>query len=831
MTDIEVKILSDRKVEIPLRRFGGMQGDTGYRLKLNVSEIYASDSVYRMEWYGAADSFTQTVPLEVSDGIMYAVVPEQISHAGGAAQAYLIEEKVTENKTTERICTYPIRLYFNNKPTGDNSITVGEYERNVTDMYLSIANMKKGFINQIDEATSACNAAKADYEEAKAKLTATAGIKIETFTIINEYFSQSYYSGDRIQISANLIAGGVYYQIHKTLSVNVYDALQNTVIKETEANSKYYIKVKLDGAYNDEVSLGTGSIEAVKYESEAYEETNTLSNIIGTFETDEGAKYLKDSFKPYPYSYTDQKTDGNALNIEKLSEAVKGKADADRLESFISKVNIADVVIPAGIPDKDEADKTLTFHDYALNNRCYFLRNSVADYSEFVGGADKYVHVRAEGYTADSVYWDYAELLISDNEYEDGYERYCKFRVYEDESIGFKFFCNPVFTEGLGRILFNKADKAYVDEAKAENTSAIKTNAENISRLESQNASLFDLLIKNNAQGRPISLSDHSTLPLQSMRFYGKSTQDGTPTTDEPIDIVSTSFKTVNVYGGNIFDISKFPTNVSSTCKVEANGDEITFTAKTSGAYRQVGYELRDVNLFKDKIYIGYNVVDNPKNLNQNLIFRCYDKSNNQLTNKTIWKGTVVITVPKETVKINIIFCMNMSETAAVGDTVTISNFRISNYYIDYEPYKSPATVTLSNSVILRGLPVLSGGNITIDDQQYLSDYIDIGSGKVIRNVGIIESYNGEEITTDYLSTTGELSAGATVIYALQNSIEEDLQAEDVEKLQAIQPYNPNSIIASNAEMVVNYIADTKKYIDKQYSKLATAITALGGTI
>ena len=63
--------------------------------------------------------------------------------------------------------------------------------------------------------------------------------------------------------------------------------------------------------------------------------------------------------------------------------------------------------------------------------------------------------------------------------------------------------------------------------------------------------------------------------------------------------------------------------------------------------------EIRDINLFKDKIYIGYNVVDNPKKLNQSVIFRCYDKSNTQMTNQAIYKGTNTITVPKETVKIN----------------------------------------------------------------------------------------------------------------------------------------------------------------------------------
>lgn len=378
-----------------------------------------------------------------------------------------------------------------------------------------------------------------------------------------------------------------------------------------------------------------------------------------------------------------------------------------------------------------------------------------------------------------------------------------------------------------------KADMSYVDSLGVE----IEANQKSIENLESNKANASDvseLLIKNNVQGRPIMLKEHSKLPLQNLRFYGKSVQDGTPTVDEPVSISSTSLKTVNVYGGNVIDISKLPSASTGNIQVDVNGDKITFTAKSSGQYRQICYRINDVNLFKDKIYVGFdiNTVDNPNNFKQSFIFRCYDKSNTQLINKTVSNNTTTeITVPKETSYINIIICMNTTETANKGDTVTISNLVISPAYCSYEQYKSPTTTTLSATFDLRGVPVTSNGNITIDKQKYLSDYIDVKSGKLIRNVGIIESYNGEEITTDYLSTTGELSEGATVLYALQNSIEEDLQAEDVEKLQAIQPYNPNSIITSQAEMVIDYVADTKKYIDNQYSKLATAVTALGGTI
>lgn len=43
-------------------------------------------------------------------------------------------------------------------------------------------------------------------------------------------------------------------------------------------------------------------------------------------------------------------------------------------------------------------------------------------------------------------------------------------------------------------------------------------------------------------------------------------------------------------------------------------------------------------------------------------------------------------------------------------------------------------SVTLNN-ITLNAIPVKSGGNVTIDGQQYIADYVDVEHGKVIRNI------------------------------------------------------------------------------------------------
>lgn len=79
-------------------------------------------------------------------------------------------------------------------------------------------------------------------------------------------------------------------------------------------------------------------------------------------------------------------------------------------------------------------------------------------------------------------------------------------------------------------------------------------------------------------------------------------------------------------------------------------------------------------------------------------------------------------------------------------------------------------------------------------------DYIDFIENKIHRECGYIASYNNENITTNYISSTGSLSAGATVVYKLQNTVEEDFNCSD-----GIVQYDNQTTIynADDAEMEV----------------------------
>lgn len=81
---------------------------------------------------------------------------------------------------------------------------------------------------------------------------------------------------------------------------------------------------------------------------------------------------------------------------------------------------------------------------------------------------------------------------------------------------------------------------------------------------------------------------------------------------------------------------------------------------------------------------------------------------------------------------------------------IQIEEGTITHTYIPY--YSAPSIITLP--VQLRKIGTVA-------------DTYNLGTGLYKKNIEVIESYNGETITTPYISTTGELSIGATVYYQL----------------------------------------------------------------
>ena len=86
--------------------------------------------------------------------------------------------------------------------------------------------------------------------------------------------------------------------------------------------------------------------------------------------------------------------------------------------------------------------------------------------------------------------------------------------------------------------------------------------------------------------------------------------------------------------------------------------------------------------------------------------------------------------------------------------------------YDDFEPYHEQ-TVTLPYT--LNAIPVNSGGNVTIDGQQYIADYVDVERGKLVRMVAnnrLLSSYNWNTANEYYWGSVSAATNGKTPITA-----------------------------------------------------------------
>ena len=139
----------------------------------------------------------------------------------------------------------------------------------------------------------------------------------------------------------------------------------------------------------------------------------------------------------------------------------------------------------------------------------------------------------------------------------------------------------------------------------------------------------------------------------------------------------------------------------------------------------------------------------------------------------------------------------------------------------------------------LPGIPVGSGGNFTdASGQQWVCDEMDFARGVYVQRVQKITSYTDEDIDGPYMSTTGQLTTGATVIYVLAAPIENPLSAEELAAYAALRSYNGTTIVSTEAPVAglsARYVADGAAYIDSKIQSavtqaVAAAVSLTGGT-
>ena len=234
--------------------------------------------------------------------------------------------------------------------------------------------------------------------------------------------------------------------------------------------------------------------------------------------------------------------------------------------------------------------------------------------------------------------------------------------------------------------------------------------------------------------GNPISVDDAFSAPLCSLTVYGRSTQDGTPTPDAPVPIVSAGDSgslTVKVTGKNLI-----PTNCGQ------NTTALRYDAQYN---RWVFDALKAVGL------VNARIID-PETARYLLAAGTYTitlVSSENVQNVTIsaanadWKTLASVTPDRlsKTFSVNantIVGCYFVPTDVNATGYLQVQ-FELGKTVTAYSPYREQL-LTLPTPTGLPGIPVTSGGNYTDQSgQQWVCDEVNLERGVKVQRIGKAE--------------------------------------------------------------------------------------------
>ena len=195
------------------------------------------------------------------------------------------------------------------------------------------------------------------------------------------------------------------------------------------------------------------------------------------------------------------------------------------------------------------------------------------------------------------------------------------------------------------------------------------------------------------------------------------------PSPDYPQEIKRVVNPTMKVCGKNLWDNFKTLSlgNVeqkNGTYIATADTMQVDITSSSIGA-RPLLLKANNAYTFSLKTTVS---ISSPK-------FVCLRYTNGEINNIIFTNKNFVNFVPERDVeKIGFI----LYESVA-GDKAYDVQLEMGSEATAYEPY-TEQSVQLPYT--LNAIPVASGGNVTIDGQQYVADYVDVERGKVVRMCG-----------------------------------------------------------------------------------------------
>lgn len=293
--------------------------------------------------------------------------------------------------------------------------------------------------------------------------------------------------------------------------------------------------------------------------------------------------------------------------------------------------------------------------------------------------------------------------------------------------------------------------------------------------------------------GNPVSVSDAFSAPLCGLTVYGKSTQDGTPSPDNPVPIVSAGdggSVVVKVTGRNLLyerEYSSFFINTSGSLVGLADGNtSIVLQALTGVEY----YVTRKAVGTKFRVA----VVD-----------KLPSKSSPVAPSNSVRKDSARQIKILATSKYMIIQC----EDESAFDELMVSL----DSSTTYSPYHEQL-ITLPTPNGLPGIPVTSGGNYTDqNDQQWVCDEVDLERGVRVQRI--------DKAAFDSTKTLAEQNA------ILATHVETPLTPAEIAAYKALTAYGPDTVVQAGdgAGVKLDYQRDVNIVIKNLEDAIASMTT------
>lgn len=288
-------------------------------------------------------------------------------------------------------------------------------------------------------------------------------------------------------------------------------------------------------------------------------------------------------------------------------------------------------------------------------------------------------------------------------------------------------------------------------EAAQEAQKAAEDCAGKVNELKSDIAAVSAVCgtLENTEGGTVIQLTDCVDRPLKGLQIFGRTVQDGTPTPEAPVELVSVGdggSVSVTVCGKNLFYIpsGKTVTKNGVTITAQADGSLLVNGTKTVSNECPIHNEIGSAIPFAGKtitlrserndIRVQINVTDK-------------DGTTSYLNVKN---GTRTFVIPENATRI--------SWQVSIDGLMSYDNYVVYPYAVfgtevgSWEPYKAQ-TLTISTPNGLPGIPVTSGGNYTdANGQQWICDEVDFGRGVYVQRIRKLIPKN---LTKGYTSPNG----------------------------------------------------------------------------